>query len=141
MRFTQSKGNLHTNLHSLIEWHRRPGNPLLQAFAFYVGHCDVNPLTNRPDVIDGADVGMVQGGGGTRFIKKPCFARRIKRGRFIQKLQGNVSIKVRIKSPEENTHSPLPDLGKRSESTHGWKVQSQGSVIIQVDHVESHERI
>src|SRR6266498_2971798 len=141
MRFTQTEGNLHTNLYSLIEWHRRPSDPLLQAFAFYVGHCDVDPPTNRTDVIDGADVGMVQGGGGTCFVKKPCFARRIERGRFIQKLQGNGSIKLRIKSPEENTHSALPDLAERSESTHGWQRQSLGDVIIQCDHVEPHEGI
>jgi len=42
---------------------------------------------------------------------------------LLRKLQGNRSIELRIKSPEEHTHATLADLVEHGEATRSWQGQ------------------
>ena len=70
VRRNQSVRNLHTDLENLLGFEGLASNALLQAFPFQPFHDDKGMAIVILNVVDRADVGVVQLRGGARFAAK-----------------------------------------------------------------------
>ena len=68
----QPLANLRGDVHRLVHLQRPPLDPLLQRLALVVGHHEVQlPVGGLVDLVDRADVGVVEGRGRFRLLQKP----------------------------------------------------------------------
>jgi hypothetical protein len=67
MRFGQGVGDLHRNVEGFVEFQWLAAHPLRQRFPFDVLHDDEAQALVFSDLVDGADVGVIQPGGRPRF--------------------------------------------------------------------------
>src|SRR5438105_1606959 len=70
VRGGEPTGDLERIINSFAERQRARAQPFAQRFAFQQFADDVRRAVLRADVVHGEDVGMVEGGGGTRFLLK-----------------------------------------------------------------------
>ncbi len=69
--FLEPFGDLSRDLQGLFELERARVDPLPQALAFDIGHGDEGPVLGLVEVVDRADVGMVQGRGRFSLLPEP----------------------------------------------------------------------
>ena len=69
---------------------------MFQSFAVEAFHREVGVAAVFADVVNGADVGMVQRGSGLRFAAKPFQGLRVARQLFGQKFQGHETIEASV---------------------------------------------
>src|ERR1022692_4893884 len=65
VRGVERVGNLNGEREDQLSFHRSAGNPMLQRLPVQKLHGDVRLLATLADVVNGADVGMAESGGGT----------------------------------------------------------------------------
>ena len=74
--FSESLTDLGCDVHSVTQIQRPTGDPLLERLPLVVGHDEIQlPVVRLVDLEDGADVGVVQCGGGLGFLEKPLLRR------------------------------------------------------------------
>ena len=83
---------------------------LLQGCAFQALHDDEQPFLVFTDVVNGADVGMIQGGCGAGFALKTLSRLRILGQLFGKELQGHAAAKTLIFRLVNHAHSAATEL-------------------------------
>jgi len=90
--------------------HWLSANALPQRPAFQQFHCDEVPAFMFPNVVDRADIRMVQNGGGPRFTQEPFDGRSIPADFRRKKLQSNVAAQTCVFGFVHHAHSAAPKL-------------------------------
>ena len=89
---------------------RAAGNHMLQRDPIQVLHGDEPEAVVVRDLVDGADVGMVQGGGGPGFAPKAFQRLRIFRHFIGQELEGNEAPEHRVLGLVHHAHAAATQL-------------------------------
>ena len=64
------------NINSVVQFQRPTGDPHFDRLPLVVGHDEIQlPVVGFVDLVDGADVRVVQGGGGLGFLEEPLLGR------------------------------------------------------------------
>ena len=79
---------------------------MLQRHAFQKFHGDEGMSVLLADFVDGADVGMIQGGSGARFAAETFEGLRIAGNVFGQKFQGDEAAEFSVLGLVNNAHAP-----------------------------------
>src|SRR5205814_3857177 len=66
-----------------------------------------------PDLVDGHDVGMVQGGGGARFSLEALQPSRVRRQPGRQDLDRDLALKPRVPGPVNLSHPASPEQAQQ----------------------------
>jgi hypothetical protein len=82
-------GDLNAQVQQGIEFDRTAVDDVLQRLAGEALHHDEELVLVLSDFVDGADIGMVQRGGGARLAAKTFERLRVLRGRIGKKLERN----------------------------------------------------
>src|SRR5437870_4658374 len=83
---------------------------MLQGHAIQKFHGDESVSTFFPDVVDGADVGMVQGGGSLCFAPETTQGLRIAGNLIGQELKGYEAMQPGVLGLVDDAHSAAADL-------------------------------
>ncbi len=110
MRFRQSFSDLESDVKDLINPECPLGDLRLEASPFDKGHGDIRLAVLLPDLIDSADVGMVQGGGCLGLADKPLSGFRRLRKLERQKFQSDRALEPDVFGLEYDPHSAPADL-------------------------------
>ena len=94
----------------LVGWHRARLEPLLQRLSVDVLHGDERFAVDLADLVDLADVGMVQGGGGFGFAQKALLGGGVGFEVFGEEFQGDVALEHRVAGEVHLTHAAGADL-------------------------------
>jgi len=78
---------------------------MLESVAFEKFHSDKSAAVLLSDVVDGADVGVIQGGGGFGFALEALEGVRILREIFRKEFQCNGAVQTSVFGFEDNSHS------------------------------------
>ncbi|HUI77606.1 MAG TPA: hypothetical protein VLY24_06805 [Bryobacteraceae bacterium] len=93
-----------------VEFHRLAADAVLQGHAIEVLHGDEGPAFMFANVVNGADVGVVQGGSGLSFALKPGQRIAIAGDLFGQELQGHEAAQAGVFGFVDNAHSAAAQL-------------------------------
>ncbi len=81
------------------------GDPVLQGFALVAGHDDVEAAVGRfVDLVDGADVGMVEARGGPGLVDEPLAGRGLGHQPGRQELEGDAALQTEVLGLEDHAH-------------------------------------
>jgi len=94
----------------MIRLHRAALDTVLQGLAFQVLHDDEGLSFMLTNVVDGADVGMVQCRRCSGFPLEPLQCLLVLGVFLRQKLQGHIATQAGVLSPVHHTHAPFTDL-------------------------------
>ena len=110
MRGIERVGNFDGERQQRVQFQRAPRDQVLQGHAIEKLHGDKRLAILLADVVDGADVGMVQRGCGLRLALKAAERLRIL-GDFIgQKLEGDEAVQPRVFGFVDHTHPAAAQL-------------------------------
>ena len=90
------------------EWSSR--DTLFERVAVEKFHGDEGLTLHFVDFVDGADVGMIQGGGGTRFALKALERGMVAGHRFGKKFQRDGAVELHVDGAIDDTHPAAADL-------------------------------
>ena len=94
----------------IIDLQRPAGNAMLQRHAVQKLHGDEGLAVLLADVVNGADVGMIQRGRGLRFALKAGQRLRIAGNVFGQELQGDEAVQPRVLGLVNHAHPAAAQL-------------------------------
>ena len=97
--------NLNSEFKDLLKRKRLAVDVLAEGFAVDKFHGDERPIILLSYVVDGADAGMVQSGGGVKFTAKTFESLRVLDHVFGQKFQGDRAVETGVEGLENYTHS------------------------------------
>ena len=83
---------------------------MLEGGAFQELHHDVGLALLLTDIVNGADVGMVQGRGGLSFPLETSQGLRIARHLIWEELQGDEAVQAGVFGLIDDAHPPAPEL-------------------------------
>src|SRR5664279_4096144 len=106
----QSIGNLDSEIEKLRNRDRLSRNTALQSLAFEKFHSDKGAAFEFADVIDGADIGVIQSGCRTSFAAKALDCLRVLRNIVGQKFQGNVAAEASVFGFVDDTHAAAAEF-------------------------------
>ena len=112
MRLVQGIGYFDGDLQDLIEWQRALNQPLRQRLAFQILHDQVMSALLLADVIESADVGVLQAGDSVCFALEPLAQLGVITQMTGQDLDGNKTIQARVASFIHLAHASRADLGE-----------------------------
>src|SRR6516165_5810091 len=95
--------------------------------AVKVLHGDEGLAFRFSDVIDGADVGMVEGGGGLRFSLKAGQGLRVFRDILWQEFQGDVAMQTHVFGLVHHTHSATTEFFENTVMGYGLSDERVGT--------------
>ena len=103
-------GNLRPQIEHLIDFHRLSVDRVLERLSLHHLHRDERTPFVLADFVDGADVGMVEGGGGLCFALE-SFQRLSGCNQFLRKeLQGDMAFEAQILRLIHHAHSAAAKL-------------------------------
>src|SRR5215467_10491967 len=85
-------------------------DPVLEGLPLEILHGDEGLAFLLADLVDGADMGMVQSGGGARFALKPFQSLAVLRTMFGEELQGNGAAELGVFGLINHTHAAATQL-------------------------------
>src|SRR5260370_31992522 len=103
--FVERIGDLRAVFQGLIEWERTLFQPLGESFTFDALHHQIIGAILLADVMERADVWMVQAGDGFRFAFEALLANRIRAELRGKDLDGDAALQPRIARPIDFAHS------------------------------------
>ena len=106
VRCFQSVGNLDRHVQNFRDHHRLGGDPVLQRLALQQLHGDKWPTLEFANVVNRADIRMVQRGSRARFAPEPLNRLRVLGNVVGKKLQRHVAAQARILGLIDHAHSP-----------------------------------
>ncbi len=116
MRFREAAGDLLHDRNRFLERKRPALHPLPESLALVVRHGDEGlALLGLTDLVDDADVGMIEGGRGFRLLDEALAQETIARGfaRDVmggKKLEGDQPVELEIARLEDDAHTPAAEL-------------------------------
>ncbi len=105
-------GDLDGVIQQLVEFQRLLGDPVLQGLPFQVLHDEEGRAFPLADVMQGADVGMVQGGGGAGLALEALESLTVRRVPFGEELQGDGATEPSVLGLVDDAHAPAAKLLK-----------------------------
>jgi len=96
--------------HGLVGVQGPRGKPVLQGLAFHVLHGDEGAVLQVIDLVDGAEVGVAQAGGGPGFVQESGLALLGAHDPGREELQGNDAVELRVVGAVDHSHPPLTEL-------------------------------
>ena len=103
-------GDLRAEIEQRLEFHRLAVDPLLQRLAFQQLHGDEVASAVLPDLVDSADIRVVQSGGGARFALKTVEREGIFFRLRRQELERYVAAQVDVLGFVDNAHPSAAQL-------------------------------
>ena len=94
----------------VFEIQRAAGDAVLQGLAFEELHGDERLAVLLADVVNGADVGMIQGGCGVRFAPEAAERLRIAGDLVGQKLQGDETMQPGVFGLVDDAHAAAAEF-------------------------------
>ena len=110
MRSIQGIGNLGTDIQNSLEVHWPACNQMLERVAFEILHGDEQPPLMLGDLIDGANVGVIQSRGGAGFATKTLEGLRILGNVIGQKFEGDEAAEFCVFGLVNNAHATTAEL-------------------------------
>ena len=89
---------------------RPDGDAVLQRLPLQALHDDEGPPLVLADVVDGADVGMIQGRGGLRLTLEALAGGRVVEVGLGKELQRDVAVKASVLGLVDDAHAPAAQL-------------------------------
>ena len=133
MRGVEAVRDLHGVFHQFVDRNRTPADAPAERLAVEKFGHEVRLRLVRADVVDGDDVGMLEGGGGARFLREAAQPVGIARGPGRQDLDGDVALEARVTRPIHLAHAATADVGDdfvRAESGAERECHCRGTAII-----------
>ena len=93
-----------------LDFQRAAGDAVLQRQAVQKLHGDEGLAVLLADVVNGADVGMVQGGGGLGFALEAGEGLRVAGNFFGQEFQGDEAMQARVFGFVDDAHAAAAEL-------------------------------
>ena len=106
----QCIGNLDGQIEQNIRLDGLSRDAMLQREAIQKFHGDERLPVLFADFVDGADVGMIQGGCGLRFALEAAQGLRVVRNFIRQELQGNKAVELCVLGLVNHTHTPATEF-------------------------------
>ena len=111
VRPRQALGYLHSIVDSLFHWHRPALDLCLEHLALVEGHRDEELMRLRlADLIDGADIGMVESRSSFRFLDEALLDLVVEAQVRRQKLQRHRAVKLQVAGLVDHAHAPAAEL-------------------------------
>ena len=110
VRGVERVGNLSRDAQDPVECEWLAGHQLLQRLPLQQLHDDELPVVVLADVVNGADVRMIQGRGGAGLTLETIDRMRMLRQFRRQELQRHVPLQARVLSAIDDTHPPTSQL-------------------------------
>jgi len=110
VRVAQCVRKLHAVTLHLIEPHADRGNFYGQRPAFHVLHRDVRLAVDFADFINSADVRVIQGGDGARFLQHIFMAGGAAGGKDSQEFQRDVALEFFVTGAIHHAHATFAEL-------------------------------
>jgi hypothetical protein len=112
MRLRQPVADLDGHVEGLLESQRTPRDRLPERLALVVGHHEIELAVGRLiDLVDGADIGMVERRGGPRLPQKPLLGPLITREVRREHFDRHDAVEARIAGPVHRPHAAGPEWG------------------------------
>ena len=113
--FREASRHLDRDVERLVDPELATGEPRLERLAAVVGHRDEQlPVGRVADFVDGADVGVVEAGGGLRLLQETPFGVGVVAQLGRQELERRVAVEPRVARPVDDAHAaaaePVADL-------------------------------
>jgi len=103
-------GNLDREREKGLKLHGAPGDPVLERRALEEFHDDEGPAAFLADLVDGADIGMVEGGGSLRLTLKTGQSLRVFGDVIGQELEGDKAVEVQVLGLVNHAHATAAEL-------------------------------
>src|SRR5205085_49344 len=110
MRGVKGVGNFDAEVDKLVDLERAAGEAIVERLALHPLHDDERVTLMLADVVDRADVGVVQAGRGSRFDAKPFHRLPIACEVFWNELEGDLPPKAGVVSTVDNAHAAGAEL-------------------------------
>ena len=110
VRGVETIGDLNRQVENFLRLQRLARDALLQRLAFQELHHDEVLAFMRVDFVDGADVGMIQGGSSLGFPLKPLQLVSVLGHSFAEELQGDEPAQRGILRLVDHTHAAATEL-------------------------------
>src|SRR5579862_8555631 len=134
MRSVQAVGNVDRENQKFFQFQRLALDLVLQRYAVQELHADEGFAVLLADVVDGADIGVVQRGGGLCFALKSAENGWIAGHIVGQKFQGDKTVQARVFRLVHDTHAAAAKLFRdavvREGLSNKWLGFRHGSVIL-----------
>ncbi len=126
MRGVQGIGNLHGQRKQRLDFQRPPADPVLERRAFQIFHGDKGFSILLADIVNRADVGMVQGGSSLRFALETAQCQRIARNFIGKKFENDEAVQPSIFGLIDHPHAAaakfLDDAVVRDGLADHWRI-------------------
>ena len=106
VRRVEGIGDFDPDGEELIQFHRTAVDQVLERLAAEAFHHDEGMAFMLADLVNGADVGMIQRGGGAGLAAKTLEGLRVLGRIFGQKLQGNEAAELSVLGLVDDSHAP-----------------------------------
>ena len=127
-----------SDVDGVIHRQRSARDPLLERLPRVVRHHDVQlAVGGLVDLVDRADVRVIEGGGGLRLLEEPLFRRSVPRQVWGEHLDRDLTVEARVLGQVDDAHPALAELRAdrvRAEREawsegHGWTVDVIATVL------------
>ena len=109
---SQSLSHLCRNVDGVVQRQRPPLDPLLQRLPLVVRHHEVQlPVGGLVDLVDRADVGVVESRGGLGFLQEPLLGRLVAGQVRREELDGDLALQARVLGRVDDPHAAVAELG------------------------------
>src|SRR5439155_18142117 len=112
VRSVEGVSNLNRQRQQSLGIQRTPGNLILQRYPVQKLHGDEGLPFAFADVVDSADIGMIQSSGSLRLTLKPAQSLGIASDFFRQQLQRDEAVQARVLRFVHHTHATAAELLK-----------------------------
>jgi hypothetical protein len=119
VRGREPLGHARGDLDRLLHRQRPAPQPISQRAPFVVRHGDEEAAVVRlSDLVDGGDVGVIEGGGGPRLLHQPAVRRGIAAQVGRQQLERHRAVQSGVPCQVDPPHPPLPQRADDAVSPH-----------------------
>ena len=112
VRFVERLGDLGSDLQGLFYCEQRTAQPRLQRLARDMLHHDAGATVDVGQLVNLADVWVVERGGRPRLAVQPLARRRVLLERLGQKLDRHLATQLRVVSEKHLAHAPFAEAGE-----------------------------
>ena len=115
----KSVGDLNTNVEDGVHRERTPGDAVLECFAFEQLHHKKCFPFKFLNVVNRADVGMIQGGGGAGFAAEALEGLRILAQLLREEFEGDAAAQLEVFGGVDDAHAAATELFKNAVVSEG----------------------
>jgi hypothetical protein len=110
MRRLQTLRDLSPNLERVFERQRPFGDAVFQRLALEEGHCKEGLAVGVINLVDRADVGVMERGGGLSFAQEALLRLGVTEQVSAEEFQRHLSAQLRVLNPIDHAHPALAEL-------------------------------